>query len=162
MSLAITPLTGAVGAAVTGVDLGTPLDEPSFAALQRAFLDHCVLVCRDQHLAPRHHRFAPTAGEGQLLPRRQVLIATDQHAMVEKRTLQGGEGGLVERGAEVDAGDGGANRSGKGRDGKAHGSSSGWRNGGVDDQHDLAEVPVGQHVFVRLGDVRHREAAVDR
>ena len=69
MSLAITPLTGSVGVAVTGVDLGAPLDEPTFAALQRAFLDHCVLVCRDQHLAPRQQlAFARRWGEPVVTP----------------------------------------------------------------------------------------------
>ncbi len=50
MSLQITPLTGSIGAAVEGMDLKRPIEDASFAALHRAFLDHQVLVFRGQNL----------------------------------------------------------------------------------------------------------------
>jgi taurine dioxygenase len=62
-SLAIAPLTGALGAEITGVDLRRPLDEPTRATLRRALRDHLVIwlpdqdVTREQHLA-----FAETFG----------------------------------------------------------------------------------------------------
>ena len=49
----IAPLTDHTGAEVTGVDLGQPLGEPEQAALNRAFVEHSVLVVRDQHLTPQ-------------------------------------------------------------------------------------------------------------
>src|SRR6266446_9980188 len=38
---------------VRGVDLARPVDEADRVALYRAFVDHSVLVFRDQHLTPR-------------------------------------------------------------------------------------------------------------
>jgi len=45
----ITPLAGALGAEVQGVDLK---DSPDWDAIRRAFLEHAVLVFRDQDLQP--------------------------------------------------------------------------------------------------------------
>lgn len=63
MPLEIQRLSGAVGAAVRGVDLAD-VDDALFAAIQRAFLDHHVLVFRDQKLTPEQQiafgaRFGP-------------------------------------------------------------------------------------------------------
>jgi taurine dioxygenase len=40
------------GAEVRGIDLRTLLDAVTSAALNRAFVEHSVLVFRDQHLSP--------------------------------------------------------------------------------------------------------------
>jgi taurine dioxygenase len=52
MSLSITPLTGTIGASVDGVDLKKPVSTGIFEQLHKAFLDHCVLVFRDQGIGP--------------------------------------------------------------------------------------------------------------
>lgn len=52
MQLQITPLTGSIGASVAGIRLGEPLTDGARASLQAAFLQHCVLVFRDQFLKP--------------------------------------------------------------------------------------------------------------
>jgi len=49
----IRPLSDHTGAEVLGIDLTAELDAPTKAALNRAFVDHHVLVVRDQHLAPQ-------------------------------------------------------------------------------------------------------------
>ena len=49
----ITPLSSHTGAEVLGIDLSQPIDPALRARLNRAFVEHSVLVFRDQHLAPQ-------------------------------------------------------------------------------------------------------------
>ena len=53
-SLHLTPLTGHVGAAVDGIRLAE-LTDAEFDTVRTAFLDHCVLVFRGQHLSVDDH-----------------------------------------------------------------------------------------------------------
>jgi taurine dioxygenase len=48
----VTPLTDAIGAEVTGIDVSQPLSDADIAAINQALLDNLVLVIRDQHLSP--------------------------------------------------------------------------------------------------------------
>lgn len=50
--LHITPLTGVIGAEVSGVDLANPLDDNTAAQIDDAFHEHLVLCFRDQKLDP--------------------------------------------------------------------------------------------------------------
>ena len=50
--LKVTPLTGSIGASVEGIDLNSRIDDETFAELHKAFLKHCVLIYRGQHLKP--------------------------------------------------------------------------------------------------------------
>ena len=52
MPLAIRPLTPTIGAEVTGVDLSRPVDDTTRKALYDAWIEHAVLVIRDQKLSP--------------------------------------------------------------------------------------------------------------
>jgi taurine dioxygenase len=49
----ITPLSEHIGAEVRGVDLSQPIDAALRERLNRAFVDHSVLVFRDQSLSPQ-------------------------------------------------------------------------------------------------------------
>src|ERR1043165_5031587 len=49
----VTPLTNDTGAEVRGIDLAQPISQTDKAVLNRAFVDHSVLVIRDQHLTPQ-------------------------------------------------------------------------------------------------------------
>jgi taurine dioxygenase len=51
-TLSIRPITESIGAEVTGVDLGAPIDAATRLALDRALADHSLLVIRDQKLTP--------------------------------------------------------------------------------------------------------------
>lgn len=50
--LNVRPLSGAIGAEITGVDLSKPLTDEQFAEIHQAFLDHLVIFFRDQDLGP--------------------------------------------------------------------------------------------------------------
>jgi taurine dioxygenase len=52
MGWSITPLSPHTGAEVRGVDLKRGVDDATRARLNRAFVDHSVLVIRDQDLSP--------------------------------------------------------------------------------------------------------------
>ena len=54
MSIAITKLSDHTGAEVTGIDLTQPVDADTQARLNRAFVEHSVLVVRDQHMEDPH------------------------------------------------------------------------------------------------------------
>jgi len=51
----ITPLHPSLGAEVTGIELSTPVDEPTRHALTRALADHLALVFYDQSLTPAQY-----------------------------------------------------------------------------------------------------------
>ena len=50
--LEVVPLTKDVGAEVLGVDLSSKLDKPTFETIRRAWLEHGVLVIRNQSIDP--------------------------------------------------------------------------------------------------------------
>ena len=58
MSCTITKLTEHTGAEVRGVDLRKPLDATTHAALNEAFVNHHVLVIRDQEFTPEDFKTA--------------------------------------------------------------------------------------------------------
>jgi taurine dioxygenase len=63
-SFTITPLTPHTGAEVVGLDFTRPIDPETRATLNRAFVEHHVLVMRDQHFTPDHYlAAAQTFGE---------------------------------------------------------------------------------------------------
>ena len=58
------PLSAALGAEISGVDLSSPLDDTLVAELRHAFLAHLVIFLRDQSLTPEQFLgFARTMGE---------------------------------------------------------------------------------------------------
>lgn len=52
MSIAVTPLSKALGAEITGVDLSGPVATTEVAAIEQALTDHLVIVVREQSLDP--------------------------------------------------------------------------------------------------------------
>jgi taurine dioxygenase len=52
MSIEVIPTGAAVGAEIRGVDLSQPLDDATFAAIERAYNEHGVIFFRDQHVTP--------------------------------------------------------------------------------------------------------------
>ena len=63
VELDIRPIAGALGAEIRGVDLSR-LDDATFSAIHRAFLDYLVIFLPGQNLSPvQHHEFAARFGE---------------------------------------------------------------------------------------------------
>jgi len=52
MSIEVIPKGAALGAEIRGVDLARPLDDATFARIERAYNDHGVVFFRDQHITP--------------------------------------------------------------------------------------------------------------
>ena len=60
----VQPLSPALGAEISGVDLGEPLIDDTIAEIRRAFLEHLVIFFHDQSLTPEQYlRFARTMGK---------------------------------------------------------------------------------------------------
>jgi taurine dioxygenase len=58
------PISGALGAELTGVTLADDLDAKTVAAIRQALLDHCVIFFREQELnVEQHKRLARKFGE---------------------------------------------------------------------------------------------------
>jgi taurine dioxygenase len=55
MTLDVHPLSYGLGAEIRGVDLSRPLDADTVGAIRRAWLDHGVLLFRDQDISPEDH-----------------------------------------------------------------------------------------------------------
>jgi alpha-ketoglutarate-dependent taurine dioxygenase len=51
-AIEVRPLSGAIGAEVSGVDLARELPDETIADIRRAWLDHLVIFFRDQQLTP--------------------------------------------------------------------------------------------------------------
>jgi taurine dioxygenase len=63
-TIEVSPLAGALGAEITGVDLGSDLTEDTVAEIRRAWLEHLVVFFRDQELPPAEFlAFARRIGE---------------------------------------------------------------------------------------------------
>lgn len=63
-SIEVTPVAGALGAEVSGIDLARDLTEEEVGAIRRALLDHLVIFFHDQTLTPeRQLAFARRFGE---------------------------------------------------------------------------------------------------
>src|SRR5215471_4671896 len=70
----ITPLSPHTGAEVTGIDLSQPLGAAPREQLNRAFVDHSVLVFRDQHLSPPQ-LLAAVQSFGEVFPQHNTRFA---------------------------------------------------------------------------------------
>ncbi len=54
-TISVTPIAGALGAELSGVDLSRPLSDAAIGEIRAALLGHHVIFFRDQHLTPEQH-----------------------------------------------------------------------------------------------------------
>ncbi len=74
MGYTITKLSDHTGAEVVGIDLTGPVDEPAKRAMNQAFVDHGVLVIRDQKLSP-HQVLDAVKLFGEVFPQHNTRFA---------------------------------------------------------------------------------------
>lgn len=68
-SIAVLPLTGGIGAEISGVDISEPLPAETIAEIRQALLDHLVIFLRDQEITPEQQiAFVSRFGEPDLYP----------------------------------------------------------------------------------------------
>ncbi|MHA1527565.1 MAG: TauD/TfdA dioxygenase family protein, partial [Alphaproteobacteria bacterium] len=86
--LTITPISGALGAEITNVDLAN-LDDVGFGAIHAAFLAHQMLVFRDQHLSPAEYTaLARRFGQPDIYPFAKGLEGHPEITMIVKEAHQ--------------------------------------------------------------------------
>jgi len=84
-TIVVRPLTPVIGAEIEGVDLGADLSNHQFTEVHRAFLEHHVLVFRDQHLSDEDHKaFSRRFGQLHTHPLNAVNGTTDPEVLVVK------------------------------------------------------------------------------
>lgn len=88
----IVPFDAPLGAEVTGLDVGAPLDDDDFAELHQAHLDHHVLVFRDQQISPRQQvRFSRRFGPLQIHVLRQFQLPGDPEVLIISNIREHGQ-----------------------------------------------------------------------
>ena len=64
MAISISPMTAALGAGISDIDLARPMSKENIAAIRQALLDHLVVFFRDQSISPQDQlSFAGYFGE---------------------------------------------------------------------------------------------------
>ena len=83
--LTVEPIAGALGAEISGVDLGAELDDATIADIRRALLAHCVIFFRDQEFdADQHKRLARRFGEIFVHPNYAGMQADPEIVMIRR------------------------------------------------------------------------------
>ncbi|MEE8332291.1 MAG: TauD/TfdA family dioxygenase, partial [Alphaproteobacteria bacterium] len=81
MSITVTPLSKALGARITGVDLRDELDSVTARDIRKTFLDNVIIVIPDQHIDDAdQERFCGAFGELELV--RSAAAADSEHPSV--------------------------------------------------------------------------------
>ncbi|NQV54678.1 MAG: TauD/TfdA family dioxygenase [Rhodospirillales bacterium] len=98
MALNVTPLSDAIGAEISGADLTKDLPDDAFKTIRQAWLDHKLVLFRDQPLTQEQHaNFARRFGEIQAIRSATHIVGNDQEFMyVSNRDVDGMTGILPE------------------------------------------------------------------
>ncbi|MET0239496.1 MAG: TauD/TfdA family dioxygenase [Sphingobium sp.] len=94
--MTVSPVAGALGADVRGLDLSRPLNSEQVAAIRRALLNHCVLFFREQPVlsVEQHSRLTRYFGELEVTPFQReghdpTLLMIEQYDARLSRNSQG-------------------------------------------------------------------------
>ena len=102
MAMEVRPLSTALGAEVLGADLSRPGDDQQFEVVQKALLDHNVVVIRDQQVSPMDHvTFSRRFGELEHHVLRQFLLPNyPEILLVSNKRIDGKPIGIQDAGKE--------------------------------------------------------------
>ena len=51
----VTPISGSIGAEISGIDLREPITDELFKSIEQALVDNLVIFFRDQDIEPANH-----------------------------------------------------------------------------------------------------------
>jgi taurine dioxygenase len=99
MSITVTPLSPALGAAITDVDLSQPLDSGTFEAIHQAWLDHIIIVFPGQDLtADEQEAFCGNFGELELVRSASAMGGDHPHVLMITNVKDTGDPTALEDG----------------------------------------------------------------
>ena len=99
MSITVSPLSPALGAAITDVDLSQPLDRETFSAIHRAWLDNVIVVFPGQDLtADEQAAFCRNFGELELVRTGNAVGGKYPHVMMITNVRDTGQPTALEDG----------------------------------------------------------------
>lgn len=80
-----------LGAEISGIDLAQPLDDATFAEIERLYIEREVLVFRNQKLTPAAHvRFSQRFGEVEIPTNRQYSLTSQPEVYVVSNIVENG------------------------------------------------------------------------
>jgi taurine dioxygenase len=81
MGITVTPLSDAIGAEISGVDLSRPLDKTTLSEIRKAWLEHAIVLFRDQDISDEdQERFCRYFGDLEVV--RSARAADSKHPSV--------------------------------------------------------------------------------
>jgi taurine dioxygenase len=88
----VRPLAAALGAEVLGLDLSRPLNDADFVRIHRAYLDHGLLIFRDQRITPEQQiDFSRRFGPLQIHVLKQFLLADHPEVFIISNIVENGQ-----------------------------------------------------------------------
>ena len=77
-TLEFRPLSKALGAEVGGVDMAKSLDDETYEALRAAWLEHQILLFREQHITlPQQIAFSRRFGDLYIAPKKNIVRSSE-------------------------------------------------------------------------------------
>lgn len=88
----VRPLAAALGAEILGLDLGRPVNDADLARIHRAYLDHGLLIFRDQRITPEQQiDFSRRFGPLQVHVLKQFLLADHPEVFIISNIVENGQ-----------------------------------------------------------------------
>lgn len=99
MSITVTPLSEALGAEISGIDLRQPLDPETVREVRQAWLDHLIILFRDQDLdAGEQKRFCESFGDLEIVKSDRSQDDENRHILFVSNVTDEGKRTVLENG----------------------------------------------------------------